>query len=67
MVAMIATRPTCDARIGVRRTDFGMEPLWCHQWVGLRSFIDRLGARRYYCSRHELAVVGRYGEMPVAR
>lgn len=31
----IATKPRCAARTGYRWTEYGFEPVRCHQWKGL--------------------------------
>jgi hypothetical protein len=54
---------TCEAKTGFRPGRFGFEPLWCHQWKGLRSLTDGRGELRWFCPAigHERSVVNRFG------
>lgn len=40
----------CEAVTGVRVTDYGLEPLQCHQHVGLRYHEAADGSRLAYCN-----------------
>lgn len=58
--ASAVTRPTCDASIGKRATDWGFEPVTCGQTVGLVP----VGDAHHACARfgHRENVVRQFGE-----
>jgi len=58
-----ATTTRCEAHTGYRRLDYGFERTRCHQWRGLRSFIDAEGVTHYACPAlgHMADVVRRFG------
>ena len=64
-----ATTTRCEAHTGYRRLDYGFERTRCHQWRGLRSFIDAEGVTHYACPAlgHMADVVRRFGAMTEAR
>jgi hypothetical protein len=60
------TTPTrCEAHTGRRYTDWGWEPVTCHQWKGLRTFFDGNGREHAFCAAlgHLHDVVRRFGAM----
>lgn len=48
----------CSAVTGRRVTDYGFEPLRCHQTHGIRFLVAADGSRHAYCARHRLQVAG---------
>ena len=56
----------CEASTGKRFTGWGWEPVQCHQWRGLRTFIDANGREHAFCpaSGHLQELVRRFGAMP---
>ena len=53
----------CEATTGVRVGGWGFERVPCHQYKGLRSFIDGEGLTHYACPAlgHMADVVRRFG------
>ena len=63
-MTLTASPPKCDANSSGRAaTDWGMDFLPCQTRVGLRSFMDREGVRRYFCAApgHRANVERRFG------
>lgn len=66
-MTLTASPPHCDARATGRTvTAWGFESLPCMTSVGLRSFMDREGIARRYCSvpEHKANVERRFGAAP---
>ncbi len=59
----ITTIPTCNARAGYFRSDYGLQLAWCQVQRGLRSFRDRQGVVRYFCAAngHRYSVERQFG------
>lgn len=59
-----AVRPACEANTGVRSGTHGFESVTCNTRIGLRSFLDAFGTRRFYCGApgHLASVRMRFGE-----
>ena len=50
----------CGHKVGFRATDYGSAPIYCHQSVGLVTWTDVHGERRWGCGKHRDSLMRRY-------
>jgi hypothetical protein len=54
----------CESTTGWSPGDYGLEPVRCHQTIGIAYFIDRRGFIHAACAAHREAMAERYGTNP---